>query len=103
MERCHAWEPFSFVENDACLLLPLRMAGSCWRSVALAPQVGSVIVNTMLGPRVNHLIDITSDNEAMDLGLFHVAICPELALETVDAGCLYLNLPGNGTSWNYRE
>ena len=32
-----------------------------------------------------------------------VVICPELALETVEAGCLCLNLPSNGTSWDYRE
>ena len=62
-----------------------------------------MIVNTMLGPRVPHLVDISSDNEAMDLDLLHVDICPELALETVDAGCLCLNLPSNGTNWDYRE
>ena len=61
--------------------------------------------NLILGhtARVNHLVYISSDNEAMDMDLLHVVICPELALETVDSGCLCLNLPGNGTSWDYRE
>ena len=62
-----------------------------------------MIVNTMLRPRVNHLVYISSDNEAMDMDMLHVVICPELAMETVDSGCLCLNLPGNGTSWDYRE